>query len=111
MKVVVLIQSHPRENHRACEGIRIALGLASGAHDVDVILVGPAPFLLTPEAEEWVDGEMALKFLATLKEFIPAFWVEQETPIAFSETDYTVTRLSREDIAARLAAADRFVAF
>ena len=89
-KIVVLIRSNPQESHRASEGIRIALGLASGEHEVEVILTGKAPLLLTPGLEEYVDGEMTEKFLTTLKEFIPVFYIDKVTldEIDISESDY-----------------------
>lgn len=112
-KVVVLIRSDPRESHRAGEGIRIALGLASGEHEVEVILAGKGPLLLSPDLREFVDGELTEKFLLTLKEFVPTFYVEGESvkEIDLSESDYDASLLSGEEIAAKIAAAERFAAF
>lgn len=112
-RILVLIQSNPEKSHRACEGIRIALGLAAGEHAVDVILTDRAPLLLTPDVEGFIDGEMAEKFLATLKEFIPAFYIDKEGPgkIDLSDSGYKTIFLSREEIAEKVAAAESFFVF
>ena len=112
-KTLVLIRSNPKESHRACEGIRIALGLAAGEHAVEVVLAGEAALLLTPDAEESVDGEMAVKFLASLKEFIPHFFVEKENArlIDLSDSEYSIISLSSDEVAEKIADASRFAVF
>ncbi|MFY9268823.1 MAG: DsrE family protein [Candidatus Manganitrophaceae bacterium] len=112
-RVVILVRSNPEESHRAGEGVRIALGLVSGDHTVEIILTDKAPLLLTPEVEELIDGEMTEKFLTTLKEFIPAFYVDKTSTgtIDLSDTDYKVIPLSQEEIAEKIAAADIFSVF
>lgn len=111
--VVILIRSNPESSPRAVEGVRIALGLASGEHEVEVILTGRAPLLLTPDTDGLIDGEMAEKFLSTLQEFIPAFYIDQESAkeIALSESDYKTVPLSKKEIAEKIAAAQRFAVF
>ena len=120
MTVIVLIRSNPKESHRPCEGIRIALGLAAGDHEVGVILMGEARLLLTPEVDEYIDGELTVKFLAGLTEFVPVFYVEEKGPgndspesdsVDLSDSEYPIERLSHEAIAERIAAAAHFVAF
>ncbi len=112
-RILVLIRSNPEESHRACEGIRIALGLAAGEHAVDVILADRAPLLLTPDIDRLTDGEMAEKFLATLKEFIPVFYIDKQSAgeIDLSDSDYKTSLLSREETAEKIAAAEIFFAF
>ncbi|TAK09502.1 MAG: hypothetical protein EPO39_02265 [Candidatus Manganitrophaceae bacterium] len=112
-RILVLIRSDPEKTHRAGEGIRIALGLASGEHAVDVVLTDRAPLLLTPEIEGLVDGEMTEKFLAALKGFISPFYVDQESAgkIDLSESDYQTALLSREEMAEKIAAAESFFVF
>jgi sulfur relay (sulfurtransferase) DsrF/TusC family protein len=112
-KVVVLIRSNPKESHRAGEGIRIALGLASGEHEVEVILAEQAPLLLTADLDEYIDGEMTEKFLSTLKEFVPTFYIEEKSAkeIDLSESDYETIILSADEIAAKIAATDCFATF
>lgn len=111
--VVVLIRSDPETSPRAVEGVRIALGLASGEHAVEVILTGRAPLLLTPDTDTFVDGEMAEKFLSTLQEFIPTFYIDQESAkeVDLSESDYKTVPLSKKEIAEKIAAAQCFALF
>jgi sulfur relay (sulfurtransferase) DsrF/TusC family protein len=111
--IIVLIRSNPETSHRAVEGIRIALGLASGEHAVDVILTDRARLLLTPDTDALVDGEMAEKFLSTLQEFVPTLYIDQESAeeIDLSESDYKAVPLSRKEIAEKIAAAQRFAVF
>lgn len=112
-KVIVLIRSNPKESHRAGEGIRIALGLASGEHEVEVILAGRAPRLLTDELYDDVDGELTEKFLLTLKEFIPTFYIEEKSAkgVDLAGSDYETAILSADEIASKIASADRFAVF
>jgi len=112
-KIVVLIRSNPKESHRAGEGIRIALGLASGDHEIEVILAGPAPRLLSDDLHAFIDGELTEKFLLTLKEFIPTFYIEEESAkeVDLAGSEYETAILSADEIAARIAAADRFAVF
>jgi hypothetical protein len=111
MNVVVLIRSNPMESGRATEGIRVALGLASGGHRVELFLIDGATRLLEPDAEEAIDGEMGQKFLATLREWIPHFVVEAANAGDLSKGENNLCPLSREEIASRIAAADRFILF
>lgn len=112
-RILVLIRSNPEESHRAGEGIRIALGLAAGDHEVEVILRDRAPLLLTPDIEGLVDGETTEKFLATLKEFIPAFYIDKESAgkIDLSDSDYKTILLAPEEVAEKVAAAESFFVF
>jgi hypothetical protein len=110
-RAVVLIRSDPEESHRPGEAIRIALGLAAGEHRVEVILAGKSPLLLTPELEDLVDGEMTEKFLTTLREYVETFYVAEGHPNVLSESKYPTAILSREDVAKKMAAADRFLIF
>ncbi len=112
MKVVVLIRTDPRSSHRPCEGVRIALGLAAGDHEVDVILSGKSPLLLS-QTDDMVDGEMAEKYLPSLKEYVPKFYVERETvdPADLDGTDYEIEPLGAKEVAQRLASADRSIIF
>ena len=112
-KVIVLIQSDPRVSHRPCEAIRIALGLASGEHQVEVILSGTAPLLLKEEANEWMDGESTVKFLNALNEFIPTFFIDKESvgEVDLTEIEFDTILLTKETIASKLAKADSFMTF
>ncbi len=111
MKVVLIVRSNPEESHRACEGIRVALGLASGEHEVELILADQAPLLLTSDLHDYVDGELAEKFLMTLKEFIPCFYVDCESGVDLSDSDDVIHRLSRDEIAKKIATSDLLCCF
>jgi hypothetical protein len=99
------------ESGRATEGIRVALGLVSGGHRVEVILIDGAMRLLGPDAEEGVDGDLGQKFLATLREWIPHFAIEATSAGAFPKGENRCAPLSPEEMATRIAAADRFIIF
>lgn len=119
MNVVVLIRSNPMESGRATEGVRVALGLVSGGHRVELFLIDGATRLLELDTEEaadepakeMIDGEMGRKFLATLREWIPHFGVEAASCGDLSKGENSLSPLSREEIGSRIAAADRFILF
>ncbi len=113
MAFVVLIQSNPEISHRPCEGIRIALGLAAGGHEVTVILSGDAARLLSPDVEELVDGDLTVKFLEGLKEFIPAFHVREDSGIDLGSppSPYTISLISDDAISEKIATANHFACF
>ncbi len=109
MKVVLLIRSDPRQSHRAAEGLRIALGLAIGGHQIDMILVGEARHLLDADIEHDREGEMIQKFLLELRARVPAFYV-WDTP-ADTQPQAGVVFLSEREVAERVAAANRWIRF
>jgi len=110
-KIVILIRSDPRQSHRTCEGVRIALGLASSGHHVELILTGESPRILEDDIEDLVDGELAMRYLTTLKEFIPAIYLDDadESGIDLSESEYQTRRLSREEISSKIAVSEWFL--
>ncbi|MBN4054513.1 hypothetical protein JYT87_02265 [Nitrospira defluvii] len=112
-KIIVLIRSDPRVSHRPCEAIRIALGLASSEHSVEVILSETAPLLLMEKADEWIDGERTVKFLSSLNEFIPAFFIDKDSSgeVDLTEIGFNTILLTREAIASKLARAESFLTF
>lgn len=112
-KIVVLIRSDPRVSHRPCEAIRIALGLASSEHPVEVILSETAPLLLTEEADEWVDGERTMQFLSSLNAFIPAFFIDEDSlgEVDLTEIEFDTILLTKEAIASKLSQTESFLTF
>ncbi len=112
-KIVVILRSDPRVSHRVCEGVRIALGLASGGHEVELIFTENSCLLLTEEGDEMVDGELALQFLDTLKEFIPLFLIDKggTTYIDIEELVYESCFISREELTSKLSASDCLLSF
>ena len=116
--IVILIQSNPKESHRACEGIRIALGLAACNLKVDLILTSSALVLLTDDIEECVDGELAIQYLPSLIKFIPTIYIEKEgvgTPTAAEvpilQNGYKAIFLSPDEIAKKIALAECLIQF
>ncbi len=112
-KIVVILRSDPRVSHRACEGIRIALGLVSGGHQLEVIFSEKSYFLLTDTGDEMVDGERAVQFLDTLKMFIPLFLIDKKATnhIDLEELDYESQFISREKLALKISVSDCLLRF
>lgn len=112
-KAVLLIRSDPRKSHRTCEGVRIALGLAASGHHVELIFTEEAPRILEDDIEALVDGEFAMKFLPTLKEFIPVLYLDDAgvSGIDLSDSDYETMPLSKEEISLKIAESDFFARF
>ena len=113
-KILLLIRSDPRESHRPCEGIRIALGLASGGHEVEVILSHTSLPLLSDKADDTVvDGDLAIKYLSSLQEFMPILFLEEINLLQLDsgETPFKVVPLSKEKILTKITSADCFFTF
>ncbi len=110
--VVILIRSNPKESHRPVEAIRIALGLAAGAHQVDLILADQAPLLLTEQIYNCVDHEMAQHYFSMLGQFIPMMIIEKGSmrdvlPEFISQT----IQLDWNQISEKIIDADCFISF
>jgi sulfur relay (sulfurtransferase) DsrF/TusC family protein len=110
---IVLIQSNPFESHQPAEAVRIALGLASGENKVEVILLEKAVSLLFKDPEDFKDGEIVEKFLPSLKDWLKTFYVEGSALSGRQPCDsnYPITVVSLDDVADRMAKADRFIIF
>jgi len=76
--VLVVISVDPEVSHRANEAVRIALGIIAGENDVIIALLGPAAKILSPEVEDYVDGEDILKHITTLKKLGQLFHVARD---------------------------------
>lgn len=115
MNIVCLIASDPHTSHKPAEALRIATGLGTGGGAIKIVLAGPAWAVLTHEASETelIDAETIERYLPILKEWDFMFYVERDTPAVgvLDDTDYPVTLVTREEIAAMLAAADRVIVF
>ncbi len=83
-KTLVLIQTDPMKSHRAVEALRIALGLGSHneGRDISVVLCGRAPYLLSEDAGDIVDGEILEKHIPVFIEWGTPFFItmDSETP-------------------------------
>ncbi len=113
----MLVGSDPKTSHRPCEGLRLALGLASGGHQVDLILANAAPLLLTEAETLAIDGEQAQKYLHVLKDFIPAVYIDAESlrdkrlEMKASEIEFNTILLSKQALALKLGLMESFFSF
>ena len=112
--VLVVVSVDPEASHRANEAIRIALGILAGENQVTLVLLGPAAKVLSPEVEDYVDGEDTLRHVATLKKLGQAFHVERDAIPAGPEWNAggpQVLPISRDDLATLVAGSDRVLVF
>ncbi len=112
--VLVVVAADPETSHRANEAVRIALGILAGENAVTLALLGPAAKVLSPEVEDYVDGEDTLKHVATLKKLGQAFHVERSA--IRHDGDWNaggpeVVPISTEDLAGLIAKSDRVLVF
>lgn len=107
-KITVLIQSDPRKSHRPCEGIRLALGMASGGHPVSVLLAQKGMFVLYRDREDWVDEDRLEKFLSILDDFSPIFFADEASTAEAepAKMDREIHLLSKTEFALKIAEAD-----
>ncbi len=111
--VVVLVKSDPEKSHRPVEAIRIALGLVSSDHQVSIILLEKAPFLLSDRAESLMDGEDLEEYLSPLKELGQTFYVEKESlnRVKIDDPDCKIVPLPMTEIARLVESAERHLIF
>ncbi len=111
--MVVLIQSDPRSSHRACEGIRIALGLAASEHHVTVLLTKHAVRLLQKDKTDWIDEERLEHFLSAFEGFPNTFFIDAASAETdgLSEHDAEAPFLSQSACAEKIAQTDCFFSF
>jgi hypothetical protein len=112
--VLVVVGADPERSHRANEAVRIALGILAGENDVTLVLLGPAAKILSPEIEDYVDGEDTLKHVATLKKLGQSFHVERTaipSPGEWNIDGPPVVPVSTEELAALIAKSDRVLVF
>ncbi len=112
-RILVLIKSNPLESHRPAEALRIALGLASGDHEVVIVLLDQAPLLLADDTEDLVDGDILQKYLPTFKELDQTFFVEEGSLKAhpMDDSDYKIQTVSFDKISEMIRQAGRFFIF
>jgi hypothetical protein len=115
--VLVVVSVDPELSHRANEAVRIALGILAGENDVTLVLLGPAAKILSPDIEDYVDGEDTLKHVATLKKLGQRFHVERSAiPATTGSGDWNadgpeVIPISTDDLADLMARSDRVLVF
>ena len=110
---LVVISEDPRVSHRANEAMRIALGIVAGDNEVSVVLSGPAVHLLDEDTDDLIDGDDIAKFRASLKKLGVTFHVEGALPTNpdWNVDGHPVVAVSREEIAALVPRATRFLVF
>ena len=110
---LVVISEDPRVSHRANEAMRIALGIVAGDNEVRVVLSGPAVHLLDEDTDDLIDGDDIAKFRASLKKLGVPFHVEGALPTDpdWNADGHPVVAVSREEVAALVPRATRFLVF
>ena len=113
-KTLVVIQADPMKSHRAVEALRIALGLGSHneGRDISVVLCGRAPYLLSEDAGDIVDGEILEKHIPVFIEWGTPFFIatDSETPHHYIP-DVVTKPISAAEIPSALESADRVLVF
>lgn len=110
---LVVISEDPRVSHRANEAMRIALGIVAGDNEVRIVLTGPAVHLLDEDTDDLVDGDDIARYRASLRKLGVTFHVEGALPTApdWNTEGHPVVSLSREEIAALVPRAARYLVF
>jgi sulfur relay (sulfurtransferase) DsrF/TusC family protein len=110
--IVVVIREDPHKTHRAVEALRIALGLSTGENPMTVVLLGQAPWLISEDPEDIVDGEILEKYLPSFKQLGIPFVLLSGSGSGFNlDPDFKVSELSKEAIQSMVAGADRVLVF
>lgn len=111
---MVLIAVDPMKSHRAVEALRIALGLGSHneGKDIRLILSGRAPFLLSEDTTDIIDGEILEKHLPVFIEWGTPFAIatDAESPPHYIQ-DCVTKPIDPNAITTVLEAADRVLIF
>lgn len=112
LSLLVLIQSNPLETHRPTEGLRIALGLSTGASSVTIVLLGQARMLLSEDTSDVVDSEILERHLPVIQELQLPIVVPEGSTEAFSfDPEFVVREVSLSGITSSLCEADRVLVF
>lgn len=113
LTIVVLIRTNPFESPRGVEAIRMALGLGSGVNQVEIILMGDAPFLLSEEPEKILDYETLEKYISSFEDSEKPFYIEETFLKKHPEfeTVYPYEAVTKKKIAEKIAAGEKFLIF
>ena len=92
-RTLITITEDPAESHRPAEAIRIGAGIGGWKKtEVDFLLYGPASKILSPYADEWVDGENYEHYMPLVREWdrpvLLAPGAEDFTELGESETTF-----------------------
>ncbi len=111
--ILVFIKGDPTKSHKPAEAIRIALGLISGEHTVQIVLLGPSVQLLSEDAEDLVDGELLMKYLPSFAELGQKFYVEETAwkNANLEPVDYMIEPVSMHRVGKLVRKASHLVSF
>lgn len=111
--ILVLIKGDPTKSHKPAEAIRIALGLISGEHTVQIVLLGPSVQLLSEDAEDLVDGELLIKYLPSFVDLGQKFYVEETAwkKADLEPVDYIIESVSMQRVEELVRKAGHLVSF
>ena len=108
----MVIKQDPFVSHRAAEGLRIALGLATGTSELSIILLGKARSLLTDDVIEAVDADILEKHLPVIQELEIPILVPIGTSQSFSlDPGFSVQELSSSSLKTKVSNSDRVLVF
>ncbi len=113
-RTLITITEDPGESHRPAEAVRIGAGIGGWKKtEVDFLLHGPASKILSPYADEWVDGENYEHYIPLVREWkrpvLLAPDAEDFTELAESET--THQRCTEAQVKQLTDAASFFIPF
>ncbi len=113
-RTLVTLTEDPRASPRPAEAIRIAAGIGGwNKTEVDLLLHGPAAWILSPFADEFVDGDNYHHYLPILRDWkrplLLAPGAEDFAELADSETAFQ--RVDADAVAALHRAATHWIPF
>jgi sulfur relay (sulfurtransferase) DsrF/TusC family protein len=112
-RIIILIRTDPKESPRATEAIRIALGLVSCQHTIDLVLAEQVPLLLTTAGSDCLGYEMAQQYLSALSDFVPTIYALKDglQELSFSQSAIQVEGIGWSQISQKMAAAESVMVF
>ncbi len=112
LSIVVIIREDPLKSPKPVEALRIALGLATGANPLTIILVGQAPQLFADGDCDVLDGDILEQYLPALKQLdIPLILLSGSFSATNLDPELHFREASVTEIASLTASADRVLTF
>ncbi len=100
------------ETHRPTEGLRIALGLSTGAATLTIVLLGQARLLLTDKASEVIEADILERHLPVIQELRLDLVVPEGSANDFSlDGEFAIREVPQSGIVTLLLQADRSLVF
>ena len=110
-RVAVVISEDPTQTHRPVEALRIALGLCAGDHETTIVLLGPAPLLLTDAIDDVIDVDILEKYRPSLAQLGVPFVLESGAQTDALLEEFSVTLKPALEIRNLLESCDRALVF